>query len=57
MNNNNAGLVLFWINFILRYFLGSDLVIDGTSHLDEQMMYLEREIMRVIVVRVYTSDY
>ena len=33
--------------------LGSDLVTEGTSHLDEQMMCLEREIKRVIAVRIY----
>ena len=36
--------------------LGSDLVTEGTSHLDEQMAYLERDLMRVIVVRVQTLD-
>ena len=36
--------------------LGFDLVTEGTSHLDEQMAYLERELKRVKVVRIQTSD-
>ena len=36
--------------------LGSDLVIEGTSHLDEKMTYLVRELKRVITVRIHTSD-
>ena len=36
--------------------LGFALVIEGTTHLDDQMAYLEREIMMVIIVRVQTLD-
>ena len=40
---------------MLKYFLNFDLVTKGTSHLDELMAYLERELKRVIAVRIETS--